>query len=306
MAIPDFQTIMRPLLSLFDDGDDHAVGDCRATLADQFGLTAQDLEQRLPSGRAFLFQNRVGWATNYLLNAKMLERVGRGVYRITDTGRDALEAHPDRIDVSVLKSVPEFAEFHSSSRRRGGTIEDASSLEDVATTPDERIQTAYSEHRQALVQTVLDRISTTDPEFFERLVLDVLVGMGYGGNLAEASEHLGRTNDGGVDGVIQEDRLGLDSIYVQAKQWANPVGRPEIQKFVGALEGQQASKGVFITSSRFSPEAELYAKGVRSRVILIDGLRLASLMVDYDVGVAEVERYLLKKIDTDYFGADQE
>jgi len=306
MAIPDYQTIMRPLLALMADGRDHVVGDSRNALAIEFGLSPGDLEQRLPSGRDRVFRNRVGWACTYLLNAKMVERVGRGVYRITESGQEALEKHPERIDISVLKKVPGFAEFRSKGRHREDAGQLLPDLESVEATPDERIQEAFAEHRQVLIQDVLDHIGTTDPQFFELLVLDVLVAMGYGGKREEAAEHLGRTSDGGVDGVIQEDRLGLDSIYVQAKQWANPVGRPEIQKFVGALEGQQASKGVFITSSRFSPEAEQYAKGVRARVILIDGLRLASLMVDYNVGVAGVDRYVLKKIDTDYFGTDQE
>jgi restriction system protein len=289
VAVPDFQTLMRPMLVLFADGAEQPVAAVRGALAEQFGLTPDDLAEELPSGRAKTFVNRVGWATTYLYRCGLLDRPSRSVYRITDRGRSVLESHPDRVDLSVLR---QFKEFHEFVRPRhdqpvaplADGVSAVAIVEDA--TPEERVGNAYRELRSALAAELLDRVLDQSPEFFEQLVLDVLYAMGYGGRRHDAVQRLGKSGDEGVDGVIREDTLGLDLIYVQAKRWRNPVSRPEIQKFVGALHGQRASKGVFITTSTFSADAASYADSITPRVILIDGKELAQLMIDHDVGVS--------------------
>jgi restriction system protein len=309
VAVPDFQTLMRPMLVLFADGAEHPIAAVRGALGEQFGLTPDDLAEELPSGRAKTFVNRVGWATTYLYRCGLLDRPSRSVYRITDRGRSVLEAHPDRVDLSVLRQFPEFHEFvrprhdqHTAPLVNG--VSGVAIVEDA--TPDERIADAYRELRSALAAELLDRVLDQSPEFLENLVLNVLHAMGYGGRSENAVQRLGKSGDEGVDGVISEDALGLDQIYVQAKRWRNPVSRPDIQKFVGALHGQRASKGVFITTSTFSSEAKAYADSITPRVILIDGKELTQLMIDHDVGVTVATTFDLKRIDQDFFVADDE
>jgi restriction system protein len=296
---------MRPLLACYADGEERRIASVREWLAGDFALTPSDLEERIPSGRAKTFQNRVGWAATYLYRTGLLERPARSVYRITDRGKQVLEAHPDRIDLGVLAHFPEFREFRDARKQLEPSIPQADSSGGEATTPEEAIDVAYAEHREALALELLDWIRQQSPEFFEQLVLDVLLAMGYGGSRSEAARRLGRSGDGGLDGVIWEDRLGLDLIYVQAKRWKNDstVGRPEVQGFVGALQGARAPKGVFITASSFSAEARAYADTVTPRVILIEGPTLAELMIDHDVGVSATQRYILKRVDEDYFGS---
>ena len=269
--------------------------------------TADELAQRLPSGRAKTWMNRVGWATTYLLQCGLLERPERSVYRITDRGLKVLAENPERIDLKVLSQFPELAEYR---RSKGGTSDlpklgtEAAPTSDEVQTPEERVDDAYRELRAALAVEVLERIAEQSPEFFEQLVLDVLTAIGYGGTREGAAQRLGKSGDGGVDGVIREDRLGLDQIYVQAKRWKDSVGRPEIQKFFGALHGQRATKGVFIATSWFSKDAIEYAESVVPRVILVDGKELAELMIDHDVGVSVARTYRLKRLDLDYFASD--
>jgi restriction system protein len=307
VAVPDFQTLMRPLLATLEDGGEHSISEVRMRLSREFALTTTDLAEELPSGRARTFPNRVGWATTYLYRCGLLERPRRSVYRITDRGREILLQNPARVDLKVLAQFPEFAEFRQA---QGGTS-DLPKLGTEATTeaaqdqtPEERIDSAYRELRAALAADVLERIYEQPPEFFEQLVLDVLSAIGYGGTREGAAQRLGKSGDGGVDGVIREDRLGLDQIYVQAKRWKDSVGRPEIQKFFGALHGQRATKGVFITTSTFTKDAADYADGVTPRVILVDGKELAELMIDHDVGVTVARRYGLKRLDLDYFASE--
>ena len=311
MPLPDFQTVMRPLLQRLSDGGEHPIKALRAALAEQFSLTPAELEERIPSGRATTFQSRVGWATTYLYRTKLIGRPRRAVYRITDRGREVLDKNPDRVDLKVLSQFEELAEFRgkTDSPEPGQTLgvtspEAATGAE--THTPEEQIDRAYRELRVALAGDVLDRVFEQSPDFFEQLVLDVLHAMGYGGSREDAAERLGQSGDEGVDGVIREDRLGLDLIYVQAKRWQNVVGRPEIQKFYGALHGQRATKGVFITTSSFSREAIEYAAGVSPRVILVDGRELAQLMIDHEVGVTVERAYALKRLDLDYFVQDDE
>jgi restriction system protein len=310
VPVPDFQTLMRPILVALDDGAPRSPKAVRAVLATEFDLTAEDLAEKIPSGRAKTFQNRVGWALTYMLRAGLISRPKRSTYQLTDRGREVLKEHPKSVGIAVLKQFEEFRDFHQDSKTPSQTQgpSHAPRTTDLSTpqTPQEQIETAYTDLEAALVADILDRVMEKDPEFFEQLVLDVLKGMGYGGRVGRPSNHLGQTGDEGVDGVIQEDELGLDLIYVQAKRWAAPVGRPEIQKFFGALHGKHANKGVFITTSSFSSEAVAYAASVTPRIVLVDGHALAQLMIDYDVGTTETDRYVLKRLDLDYFAADED
>jgi restriction system protein len=300
---------MRPVLALMEDGSDWPAASIRDAIISQFQLSPEEVAERIPSGRDTMVRNRVGWALTYLYRAGLLARPRRSVYRISERGRDALREHPERIDNSVLAQFEEFQEFRSRDATPPSPRPDLSAqaelpVADVAT-PEERAASAYRELRATLASDLLERVSEQSPDFFEGLVLDVLQAIGYGGSREDAGERLGRTGDEGVDGVIREDTLGLDLIYVQAKKWSNPVGRPEIQRFVGALHGQRASKGVFITTSSFSREAINYADSVSPRVILVDGRELAQLMIDHGVGVSVATTYEIKRIDLDYFGADE-
>lgn len=306
MAVPDFQTLMRPLLEEYAAGGEQRIADVRAVLATRLGLTEDELAERLPSGLARTFDNRVGWAATYLYRVGLLARPRRSVYTITERGREVLAANPERVDLAVLSEFPEFAEFRKASgarRARGGTS--VATLEEVVTeraTPEERIDAAYQELRQALIAEVRDRISAMSSTAFEDLVLDVLHAMGYGDGTESSRLRTGASGDAGIDGVIREDRLGLDVVYVQAKRWEATVGRPVVQGFVGALQGARASKGIIFTASAFSGEAQEYAASVSPRVVLVDGERLAALMIDHNVGVSDRETYAVKRVDSDYFG----
>ncbi len=294
---------MRPLLDAYSDGAEHPIAEVRERLGSAFELTEEELAERLPSGTAKTFSNRVGWATTYLYRTGLLERPRRSVYRITDRGRQILTANPERVDLSVLSHFPEFDQFRSGTGRRKRTAVTTSSVEEIAT-PEERIAAAYQELREALVAELRERIGTLSSTDFEDLVLDVLHAMGYGDGTEDSRLRTGKSGDQGIDGVIREDRLGLDVVYVQAKRWEANVGRPVVQGFVGALQGARASKGIIFTASSFSSDAQAYAAGVSPRVVLIDGERLASLMIDHGVGVTTRDTYAVKRLDSDYFGED--
>lgn len=304
MPVPDFQTLMRPILDELSTGAERSIGDVRASLAQQFNLSDEELAQRLPSGQAKTFNNRVGWAATYLNRCGLLERPRRSVYRITERGRAVLARHPDRVDLNVLAQFPEFDEFRAAARTRSGTSVTPIPQEVVTATPEERIEAAYQELREALIADVRERIAAMPWAAFEELVLDVLQAMGYGDEGEGARLRVGRSGDSGIDGVIREDRLGLDVVYVQAKRWGASVGRPVVQGFVGALQGARAAKGIIFTASTFTPDAREYAAAVSPRVVLVDGGRLAELMVDHNVGVADREKYSVKRVDSDYFGDD--
>ncbi len=302
MPIPDYQSIMLPLLRFAGDGREHSLRETIEALADEFKLTEGERSKLLPSGQQTIFDNRVGWARTYLKKAGMLETTRRGYYRITERGEQILRQNPSEINTAFLRQFPEFAEFQRTTRIRSDEAEDERSNE--TQTPEEAIETAYQKLRQDLATDILQMIKDRSPAFFERLVIDLLVKMGYGGTRKDAGEAIGKSGDGGIDGIIKEDRLGLDVVYVQAKRWDSAVGRPEIQKFAGALQGQRARKGIFITTSNFSQEARDYADRIDSKIVLIDGDRLAQLMIDYNVGVASVASYELKRIDSDYFAEE--
>lgn len=293
MGVPDYQSIMLSLLKFAGDGKEHFLRDAIEKLADDpFNLTAEERRELLPSGKQPVFNNRVGWARTYLKKAGLLEYGKKGCFNITKEGLKVLEENPPKVDAKFLMRYPEFAEFHKGSGKS----------ESSDKTPEEVLEDVYNNLRQSLSQDLLKIVKSCSPSFFESLVVDLLLAMGYGGSRKDAGEALGKSGDGGIDGKIKEDKLGLDVIYIQAKRWENTVGRPEIQKFVGALQENQAKKGVFITTAKFSKEAkESVAKNIGSNVILIDGKELASLMIDHNVGVSKVNTYEIKKIDQDYF-----
>jgi restriction system protein len=252
MTIPDFQSLMLPLLELLEDGKEHRLRDVISALEQQFGLTEEERRALLPSGRQPIFHNRVGWARTYLKNAGLLEAPRRGWMRITEQGLEVLKQKRERIDMNFLMQFEEFRNFRFS-RQRTPTEPNAADIEGV--TPEELLANAYGIHKRSVLSELLELVKQASPEFFERLVVELLVKMGYGGSYEEAAQAVGQSGDEGVDGVIKEDRLGLDVIYLQAKRWEGSVGRPELQKFAGALQGLRARKGVFITTSSFTRDA---------------------------------------------------
>lgn len=302
MAIPDFQTIMLPILTFIADQQEHTMRDTANTLADSFALSDAERSDMLPSGQQCTFDNRVNWAVSYMKHAGLLEYMRRGVFRVTERGVQVLRQSPTRIDIKFLAQYPEFNEFRSGSRKqRNGHAITETLDQDTQQTPEERLEDGYQRIRLELAQELLARIMGCSPSFFERLVVELLVKMGYGGSRKDAGEAIGRSGDEGIDGIIKEDRLGLDTIYIQAKRWQGTVGRPDIQRFTGALMGQRARKGIFITTSDFSREAREYAGSIDSKIVLIDGEQLAQLMIDHGVGVSVATIYEIKRIDSDYF-----
>ena len=247
-----------------------------------------------------IFKNRIGWARTYLKKAVLVEATRRGVFKVTERGQKTLQSNPHRIDAKFLERFPEFVEFRDAAKHESG-ITTASELPQSKTTPEEAIELAHQGLREQLAAELLSRILGCSPTFFEQLVVELLVKMGYGGSRRDAGERIGQTGDGGIDGIIKEDRLGLDTIFIQAKRWQGSVGKPEIQKFVGALQGQRAKKGVFIITSSFTADATDYATRIDTKVVLIDGKQLAGLMIDFDVGVTPAATYVVKRIDSDYF-----
>lgn len=303
MAIPDYQTLMLPVLKLASDGKEHKFRESVEELAKKFELTTEERNELLPSGSQAVFNNRVGWARSYLKQAGLLASPRRGFFSITGKGAELLAKNPQQIDVSVLEQYPEFIEFKNRKKDKNeAELEPTSSFESEFTlTPEDALASAYNKLRLALESEILSAVKEASPSFFERVVIDLLVKMGYGGNRQDAGRALGKSGDGGIDGIINEDRLGLDVIYIQAKRWEGVVGRPEIQKFAGALQGQRARKGVFITTSSFTKEAKEYVSVIESKIILIDGEHLSTLMAEHNVGVSTVGQYEVKKLDSDYF-----
>ena len=298
MPIPDFQTLMRPLLELHSDKNDHLNRDLVDALAQQFKLTEEERREMLPSGRAKLFDNRVGWAKTYIANAGLIQSPKRAISVITERGIEVLnQGQP--INLKLLKGISESQESITATEKQKKNITAENNIEE--TTPEESFENAYIKVRQEVEQELLQNILNNSPDFLERLVVDLVVKMGYGGSQKDAGEAIGKSGDEGIDGVIKEDPLGLDIIYLQAKRYEGTVGRPEIQKFAGALQGQRARKGIFITTSSYSREALDYASKIETKIILIDGKTLTKLMFDHGVGVSTNTVYEVKKIDTDYF-----
>lgn len=303
MAVPDFQAFFKPLLDIASDGNEHSIKEARERIAKDFNLSEEDLNEKLPSGTQTKFDNRVAWAKSYFVQSKVLESPRRAHFKITDRGKKLHAQGHSRIDIKVLSQYPEFIEFHNPPKQKKEHQPDQ--LEEISSeTPEEVLQKAYQSIRNELAGEMLDRIKTNSPSFFESLVIDLMVAMGYGGSRSDAGQSIGQTGDEGIDGIIKEDRLGLDVIYLQAKRWDGTVGRPEIQKFVGALHGKRARKGVFITTGRFSDEAYDYVKSIDPKVILIDGKSLANYMIDFNLGTSTSVIYEIKRIDSDYFTED--
>ena len=305
MAVPDFQSLMLPLLKFSADGEEHSMQEAREGLAEVMRLSQEDLEKRLPSGRQYTFANRVAWAKVYLTQAGILESPKRGKFNISNRGKQILIEAPDRISIKYLEQFEEFQEFRqASSKNRTQKVTHVGDHDTSSTTPEETLEQAYQQLRDEVANELLHLIKNNTPEFFEKLVIYLIVSMGYGGSVKEAGKATRKTADEGIDGIIKEDRLGLETIYLQAKRWEAVVGRPEIQKFVGALHGQRAKKGVFITTSRFSEEALDYVGQIDPKVVLLDGTDLVQLMIDHGVGVSSAETYEVKKVDTDFFIED--
>lgn len=300
MAVPDFQSFFLPLLQYSSDGELHNTKDAYAAMVDYFRLSQEDRQEMLPSGKQATYKNRIAWARVYLSKALLLEAPKRGFFRITERGRELLKSNPVELRVKHLKQYPEFVEFHKSGNKQEKGGENGGDEERTAT-PEEIFENAYQELRRNLANEILTQIAKNTPEFFENLVVKLLVKMGYGGSIKDAGQSMGRSVDEGIDGIIKEDKLGLDVIYIQAKRWQGSVGRPDVQKFVGALHGKRAKKGVFITTGVFTRDAEQYVSTIDPKVELIDGSRLVDLMIDLNMGVSIVDAYEIKKIDSDFF-----
>ena len=299
MAIPDYQTLMLDVLTIAAEGETR-VPLAAQIIADRLGLTEDEREEMLPSGKQRLLHNRVHWAKFYMTKAGLIDSPKRGVFAISAAGRQLLATNPARIDVEVLKRIPAFVDFYN---QAGDETQPARIATASDATPEEQIDAAHAILAKALKTELLARVLEQSPFFFERLIVDLLVAMGYGGSHEDAAQQLGKSGDGGIDGVIDEDRLGLDRIYVQAKRYAvgSSVGRPEVQGFVGSLVGRGASKGVFVTTSTFSKHAIDYARGLQQRVILIDGSQLTELMIEFGVGVRTSRAIEVKRVDEDFF-----
>lgn len=298
MAIPDFQSIMRPLLEHLADGEVKNNQETIDALGRYFHLAGDELSALLPSGQQSIFTNRIAWAKAHLKKAELLESPGRGLYKITPRGLMAISQSEQTINLRYLK---QFEEYRSGNGADFGLKTNDETKPAESYTPSEYIEFGYQRLREQLEDELLQKIKALSPAFFERLVVELLVAMGYGGSRKDAGQTIGRSGDGGIDGVIKEDRLGLDAIYIQAKRWEGVVGRPEIQKFAGALQGQRARKGIFITTSSFSKDATEYVAFIENKIVLMGGKELASLMIDFDVGVSRVASYEVKRIDSDYF-----
>ena len=300
MAVPDFQSFFKPLLDIASDGKEHSMKEVREKIAIEFKLGTEDLSELLPSGTQTKFDNRVAWAKSYFVQAKVLESPRRAYLNITERGKHLHSQDHEHIDIKVLSQYPEFVEFHNPPKQsKNAQIETPQEIS--SETPEEILQKAYQSIHSDLASEILDRIKSNTPAFFESLVVDLMVAMGYGGSRSDAGQSIGQSGDEGIDGIIKEDRLGLDVIYLQAKRWEGTVGRPEVQKFVGALHGKRARKGVFITTGKFSEEALDYVKSIDPKVILRDGKSLANYMIDFNLGTSKNITYEIKRIDSDYF-----
>jgi restriction system protein len=304
--IPDYQSLMLPILKLVSDKQEHKYRNIIEKLATEFQVSDEERKQLLASGNQAIFDNRVGWAKTYLKKAGLLDSPKRATFVISEIGLDILKKKPDRIDAKYLRQFPAFLEFINASRSENETEDEIITVATNEQTPEENLDKAYQRIRKSLAAELLNNVLDLSPAFFERLVVELLVKMGYGGSINDAGKAIGKSGDEGIDGTIKEDKLGLDIIYIQAKRWkpGNVVGRPEIQKFVGALAGQGAKKGIFITTSNFTKEALEYTPRNETKIVLIDGSMLTQLMIDYNLGCTTQQTYEIKKIDSDYFGEE--
>ncbi len=297
MTIPSYEEMMLPLLSFTADKKEHSLNESLEYTKRVFNISPEDCSILLKSGRQTVVENRIGWARTYLKKAGLLESQQRARFNITDLGLKVLRENPPEITDRYLMQFPSFQEF----QRRPREVKTKPDGKVIQKTPLEMIEEGYETHRNSLADDLLKSISKCSPKFFENLVVDLLVAMGYGGSIEDAGQTVGRSGDGGIDGIIKEDKLGLDIVYIQAKRWEGNVGSKEIRNFVGALAGQRANKGVFITASSFSRDALAYIQQIPQKVVLIDGQQLAQLMIDYDIGVSLEKSFHIKRVDQDYF-----
>lgn len=300
--IPDYQTLMRPVLECATGGEVR-IGDAVEQIANKLGLTAEERTLLLPSGKQTRFANRVNWAKSYLKQAGLVENTRRGYYALTARGRTALTDVARTIDNAYLEQFEQFQHFRGRTREAQAQVGAGVKISDAASTPDEVLREAHKGIEDALAVDLLDRVRCAAPAFFEKLIVDLLVAMGYGGTAEDAGRALGKSGDDGIDGVIDQDTLGVDQIYLQAKRYAegNHVGSGSIRDFFGALNLKRAHKGIFVTTSAFSPSAVQTARHLGSRIVLIDGIQLSRLMIRYNIGCREEEVLRLKKIDEDFF-----
>ncbi|MEW6144227.1 MAG: restriction endonuclease [Thermodesulfobacteriota bacterium] len=303
MPIPDYETIMLPLLKFAGDNKEHSIRETIDHIGNYFRLSESERKVLLPSGQDYIINNRVRWANFYLRKAGLLESTKRAYYKITEKGLEVLKQNPAEIDTNYLKQFPEFLEFITP-RKEIESAEGNQRQLSKSLTPQELIEQGYQSLHNELSLDLLELVKKSTPRFFEKLVVELLLAMGYGGSRKDAGKAVGKSGDGGIDGIINEDKLGLDVIYIQAKRWENSVGSKEIRNFVGSLVGHKANKGVFITTSSYSKDALEYVKTINHKVILIDGDMLTQLMIENNIGVSKVQSYDIKKIDTDYFSEE--
>lgn len=296
--IPQFKYFILPFLQYLSDNHEHTMSEVINNLITKFDLNENQLAETTPSGRMTIFNNRVGWAKTYLKKAGLIIAPKNALLKITQEGQKVLRKNPKIIDPKFLEKFHSFREFQYGS---GEEVVVQEKSETSANTPEEIMEVGYQSIIKELHNEVLINLKSQSPSFFERAVVDLLLKMGYGGSRNDAGRAIGQSGDEGIDGIINEDKLGLDTIYIQAKRWEDNVGRPEIMKFVGALGGKHAKKGIFITTSKFTPDAINYVKTLDVKVILIDGDHLSKLMTDYKVGVQVIATYEIKEIDSDYF-----
>jgi restriction system protein len=303
MSIPDFQSIMLPLLQITASLSELQSKDALLKISEHFHLTDSEKNELLPSGKQEIIVNRIAWAKFYLKKAGLIATPRRGISQITERGANVLKQSPSVINISYLNQFPEFVEFRST--HSGDTLSATSEkYEDSAKTPEELLEISYQELKKSIINELILKMKSGTPKFFENLIVDTIVKLGYGGSRKEAGRAIGQSGDEGIDGIIHEDRLGLDVIYLQAKRWEANIGRPEIQKFAGALQGKRARKGIFITTSDFTNEAKEFAKNIESRIILLSGQQLAELMWEKNIGLSATASYEIKRIDEDFFLED--
>ncbi len=303
MAVPDFQSMMLPLLEAIADGAEHPNAEIADAIAVRLGVSFEDRQLKLPSGQQTIFKNRVAWAKVYLKKAGLLQSPKRGTFQITIAGQELLKEKPAKVTVRLLRRFAGFDDFTS----RTAAVASPAASDDIVSetsTPEELIEDGYQSLRKELSEELLNQVKQCSPQFFERLVVKLLVAMGYGGSLEDAGQVVGRSGDGGIDGTIKEDKLGLDVICIQAKRWEGTVGRPVVQAFAGSMEGFRARKGVLITTATFSKEAEDYITRIERKIVLVDGQRMAELMIAHNVGVTVMQTYEIKRVDSDFFAEE--
>jgi restriction system protein len=299
--IPTYEEIMLPLLKLLSDGKEHSLNEADDVLSAQFKLTEEERRQLLPSATQPTFRNRLGWAKAYMKKAGLVESPKRGIYQITERGLSLIKENPSDLNAQYLTRYTEFRDFKTFKKSNDTTVIDSASAITPGKTPEESLEDAYQTLHSELAKQLLDVIKSCSPAFFEKLVVDLLIKMGYGGSRIDAGQALGRSGDGGIDGIVKEDKLGLDTIYLQAKKWDSTVPIKEIRDFTGALASKKAKKGIFITTSTFPKSVHDFVKQVEYRIVLIDGEQLANLMIENNVGLTTIIEYKVKRIDTDYF-----